>query len=122
MSVAIFVLAIVASIPLFLGWFLLGPVLMVSLYLAYRDVAPIADDCLSRPTDGAFSTALSASRPRRVLIVDDNVDSADTLAQIVCGWGHEVAIANDGRSGLRLVTTFQPESALLDIGLPGMTW
>jgi hypothetical protein len=37
-SVAIFILAIFASIPLFLGWFLLGPVLMVSLYLAYRDV------------------------------------------------------------------------------------
>ena len=37
-SVAIFVLAIVASIPLFLGWLLLGPILMVSLYLAYRDI------------------------------------------------------------------------------------
>jgi uncharacterized membrane protein len=37
-GVAIFVLAIVASIPLFLGWLLLGPVLMVSLYMAYRDV------------------------------------------------------------------------------------
>ena len=37
-SVAIFVLAFFASIPLFLGWLLLGPVLMVSLYLAYRDI------------------------------------------------------------------------------------
>jgi uncharacterized membrane protein len=37
-SVAMFVLAIVASIPFFLGWLLLGPVLMVSLYMAYRDV------------------------------------------------------------------------------------
>jgi len=37
-SVAIFVLAIVASIPFALGWLLLGPVLMVSLYLSYRDV------------------------------------------------------------------------------------
>jgi hypothetical protein len=37
-SVAIFILAIVASIPMFLGWLLLGPVLMVSLYLAYRDI------------------------------------------------------------------------------------
>jgi uncharacterized membrane protein len=37
-SVAILVLAIVASIPFFLGWLLLGPVLMVSLYMAYRDV------------------------------------------------------------------------------------
>ena len=37
-GVAMFVLAIVASIPLFLGWLLLGPVMMASLYLAYRDV------------------------------------------------------------------------------------
>ena len=36
-------------------------------------------------------------------------------------WGHGVAIAYDGRSGLRLVTTFQPESALIDIALRGMT-
>ena len=36
-SVAIFVLSILAAIPLFLGWLLLGPVMMVSLYLAYRD-------------------------------------------------------------------------------------
>ena len=56
-----------------------------------------------------------------MLIVDDNVDSADTLAQVVRRWGHEVAIANDGRSGLGLVTTFQPESALIDIGLTGMS-
>jgi hypothetical protein len=37
-SVAILILGIVAAIPLFLGWLLLGPVMMVSLYLAYRDV------------------------------------------------------------------------------------
>jgi len=37
-SIAIFVLSILAAIPLFLGWLLLGPVMMVSLYLAYRDI------------------------------------------------------------------------------------
>ncbi len=37
-SLAIFILAILAAIPLFLGWLLLGPVMMVSLYLAYRDI------------------------------------------------------------------------------------
>ena len=77
-------------------------------------------DALPR-TDGDGNMARNADRPRRVLIVDDNVDSAETLAQIVRGWGHDVAIANDGRSGLGLVATFQPESALIDIGLPGMT-
>jgi CheY-like chemotaxis protein len=56
-----------------------------------------------------------------VLIVDDNVDSAETLAALVRAWGHEVAIANDGTAGLQLLATFQPESALIDIGLPEMT-
>jgi uncharacterized membrane protein len=37
-SVAILILAILASIPLLLGWLLLGPVMMVSLYMAYRDI------------------------------------------------------------------------------------
>jgi uncharacterized membrane protein len=37
-SVAMLVLAILAAIPIFLGWLLLGPVMMVSLYLAYRDI------------------------------------------------------------------------------------
>ena len=37
-SIAIFFLALFASIPLFLGWLLLGPVLMASIYLGYRDI------------------------------------------------------------------------------------
>ena len=37
-SIAMFVLSILAAIPLFLGWLLLGPVVMVSLYLSYRDI------------------------------------------------------------------------------------
>jgi uncharacterized membrane protein len=37
-SLAILILSVLASIPLFLGWLLLGPVMMVSLYLAYRDI------------------------------------------------------------------------------------
>ncbi len=72
-------------------------------------------------TDRELNIPPPASRPRRVLIVDDNVDSAETLAALVRGWGHEVAIANDGSVGLQLLATFQPESALIDIGLPGMT-
>ena len=57
---------------------------------------------------------------RRVLIVDDNVDSGDSLALLARSWGHEVGVARDGPSALALAQTFQPERALLDIGLPGM--
>lgn len=55
----------------------------------------------------------------RVLIVDDNVDAIDSLAMLVEFWGHEVAVAHDGPSALMLAKEFQPDRALVDIGLPG---
>jgi CheY-like chemotaxis protein len=56
----------------------------------------------------------------RVLIVDDYRDGADTLADLVRMWGHEVRVAYDGPAGLRSADTFRPGVFLLDIGLPGM--
>jgi CheY-like chemotaxis protein len=61
------------------------------------------------------------ARPLRVLVVDDNVDSADTLGTLVTIWGHEVRLAHDGPSTLVMARSFQPEVILLDIGLPGMS-
>jgi CheY-like chemotaxis protein len=58
---------------------------------------------------------------RRVMVVDDNVDAADTLAEVVRMWGHEVRMAHDGPSALAIVDSgFVPDVALLDIGLPVM--
>lgn len=57
---------------------------------------------------------------RRVLVVDDAVESANSLAQIVELWGNEAQIAVDGPSALEAVRSFRPEFVLLDIGLPGM--
>ncbi len=56
----------------------------------------------------------------RVLVVDDNVDAATTLAEAVRFDGHEVRVAHDGPSALREARDFSPEVVLLDIGLPGM--
>jgi two-component system, sensor histidine kinase len=58
---------------------------------------------------------------RRVLVVEDNPDGADTLAKLVRVNGHEVRTASDGPSALEAVGTFQPDVILLDIGLPGMS-
>jgi two-component system CheB/CheR fusion protein len=70
----------------------------------------------------ALATATpAATRRRRVLIVDDNSDAAETLALLATHWGHEVAVANDGPSALEVAQRFQPEHALVDIGLPGMS-
>jgi PAS domain S-box-containing protein len=57
---------------------------------------------------------------RRILIVDDNRDNAETLARLLAISGHETSTANDGLEALRLAEQFQPEVILLDIGLPEM--
>ena len=57
---------------------------------------------------------------QRVLIVDDNVDSAESLAVLLRQSGHEVRTTHDGPSALDLTSSYRPEVVLLDIGLPGM--
>jgi CheY-like chemotaxis protein len=53
-----------------------------------------------------------------VLLVDDNVDAADMLAELLRRRGHHVEVAHDAAAALAATTTFKPEVALLDIGLP----
>ena len=57
---------------------------------------------------------------RRVLIVDDNRDFADTLAALLTSSGHEVRIAYDGAAAIPLAAEYRPGVVLLDIGLPGV--
>jgi signal transduction histidine kinase len=57
---------------------------------------------------------------RRVLVVDDNVDAAETLEACLAAWGFSVAVAHDSPTALRTATELEPEVAILDIGLPGM--
>jgi signal transduction histidine kinase/ActR/RegA family two-component response regulator len=57
---------------------------------------------------------------RRVLIVEDNTDIADALAQLLRSKGHTVEVAHCATDALRIVRTFRAEVALLDIGLPEM--
>jgi two-component system CheB/CheR fusion protein len=60
------------------------------------------------------------ARARRVLIIEDNADSADALALLVRSLGHESAVARDGPTALAIAERFRPDIALVDIGLPGM--
>jgi len=80
---------------------------------------------LSTAADVPAATARQnapAARPAgmRVLIVDDNVDAAGLLERALSIWGQVVRVAHDGPSALRIVETFTPDVALLDIGLPAM--
>ena len=61
-----------------------------------------------------------AKTRKRVLIVEDNDDTARALQKALETLGYEVAIAHDGPVALTVARTFQPEVALLDIGLPVM--
>jgi len=58
--------------------------------------------------------------PRRILIVDDNVDSADSLAMLLSLTGHNVRTAHDGPSAIQEARAHRPDVILLDIGLPRM--
>ncbi|MGB8168513.1 MAG: ATP-binding protein [Chthoniobacteraceae bacterium] len=57
---------------------------------------------------------------QRVLIVDDNVDSAQALARLLTRAGHEVALAHDSVAAMAYAREQAPEAVVLDIGLPGM--
>jgi PAS domain S-box-containing protein len=59
--------------------------------------------------------------PRRMLIVDDNIDAAELLAELCTEMGHQVKTAHDGPAALAVLDGFAPEIAILDIGLPVMS-
>ncbi|MBP2158165.1 MULTISPECIES: response regulator [Asticcacaulis] len=56
----------------------------------------------------------------RILVVDDNVPSAMTLAWAVESHGYTVEVCHDGRCALEAVERFQPDVILLDLGMPGL--
>jgi two-component system CheB/CheR fusion protein len=61
----------------------------------------------------------AAARPARVLVVEDNVDAAETLREALELEGIEVVVAGDGAAGLREARRMRPDVVICDIGLPG---
>ena len=72
--------------------------------------------------NGAPSTTAPATAGprRRILVVDDNVDAAEALGELLRDFGHEVATAHDGPQALDNARLHRPEIVLLDIGMPEM--
>lgn len=58
--------------------------------------------------------------PRRILVLDDNTDAADSLARLLALRRHDVRVAHNGHDALQIGSEFQPEIAILDLGMPGM--
>ncbi|MFL6624230.1 MAG: response regulator [Sulfurifustaceae bacterium] len=72
------------------------------------------------PGDRANRRETTICSKRRILIIDDNVDSANGLAMWLEMAGHEVRLAHAGGAGLQAALEFAPDAVLLDIGLPDM--
>jgi PAS domain S-box-containing protein len=79
---------------------------------------PLAATAQPHSADRPVAKHDSTSGARRILVVDDNTDSADTLAMLFRFRNHEVCVAYDGQAALDLVESFAPDTVLLDIGLP----
>jgi PAS domain S-box-containing protein len=62
----------------------------------------------------------AVASPARVLVVDDNVDAAESLALLLQSDGHTVAVAHNGVDAVERAEVWQPDIAVLDVGLPGM--
>ncbi|WP_437489029.1 PAS domain-containing protein [Sorangium sp. So ce1014] len=93
-----------------------GSEFVVRLPMAEADSA----DGQVRPAFATKAAAVPAAAPRRVLIVDDNADAAATLGGLLRHLGHHVVVAHNGPDALALLNSAQPDTALLDIGLPVM--
>jgi signal transduction histidine kinase len=76
---------------------------------------------VSAPAEAAETKVESLqARGRRILIIEDSFDTAETSRLILSREGHDVRVAPDGKSGIAAAHEFQPQVILCDIGLPGI--
>jgi CheY-like chemotaxis protein len=74
----------------------------------------------ARRADATSKSLPTGKRLLRVLVVDDDQDTADSLSMLVQIWGHDVRRAYGGAAALKITAAYQPDVLLLDIGMPGM--
>jgi CheY-like chemotaxis protein len=66
-------------------------------------------------------SAAADVRPRRMLVVDDNPDVAESLSEWLGDGGHDVRVARTGAAALQEAEAFRPEVLFIDVGLPDMS-
>jgi signal transduction histidine kinase len=84
---------------------------------------PMASPRLSKPKvrlKGRKESRTDTAKPIRILVVDDNQDSADSLGLLLKLMGNEVRVVHDGRAAVEVANEFEPRVLLLDIGLPDL--
>ena len=65
-------------------------------------------------------TATPKLEPQRIVVADDNTDSAESLAALLSISGHSVFVTHDGAGAVRMARALQPTLAILDLGMPGV--
>ncbi|MDG3003401.1 hybrid sensor histidine kinase/response regulator [Paludisphaera mucosa] len=71
-------------------------------------------------SNASWQPTVSSVKPRRVVVVDDNVDAVESLGRMLRLAGHEVRTASNGPGALDAVAEFRPDVVFLDLGLPGL--
>jgi PAS domain S-box-containing protein len=87
---------------------------------SFRIWLPVLSATKAESSGEAMHQRARSTVRRRVLIVDDEADSADTMAALLGVMGHETHIARDGAHGVQAAEAFAPDLILMDIGMPGM--
>jgi PAS domain S-box-containing protein len=82
---------------------------------------PLVPRPSEEPADAAPSLQALPPRPLRVLVIDDNVDAANSLCLLLQAMGHTVRAVYDGPAGIAMAPEFAPEVIMLDIGMPVMS-
>ncbi len=81
---------------------------------------PYSKNPLPAGTASPSAAPKAPGHARRILVVDDNLASADSLGLIIKLWGHECRVSHSGPDAIQEASVFHPDIVLLDIGLPGM--
>ncbi len=81
---------------------------------------PVASAPAGQVANTVLEPGVNPRRMLRILVVEDNVDSADSLNLLLRLYGHQVRVARTGPTALEMASESRPDVVLLDIGLPGM--
>jgi CheY-like chemotaxis protein/two-component sensor histidine kinase len=77
--------------------------------------------CKSHHDEDDAGIRTAAGPAWRILVADDNVDAAESLALIIKMWNHETCVAQTGSAALEMALRERPDVCILDIGMPGMS-
>jgi PAS domain S-box-containing protein len=82
---------------------------------------PLLESTELRDGGGNARRGRTGTTSRRILVVDDSVDTAIGMARLLRLSGHEVDIAHEGHAAVEVALSFRPEILILDLGLPGLS-